>query len=211
MGNLDGALREEMRDVLHVLHHERGSTTVLVTHDQGEAMALADYLVVMRGGRILQGGAPRQVYEEPANLFVAGFVGGRGMNLLPGVRRGEWVQLRDLPLRLRIGEFYHHLHTGARESSEADCFLGIRPEHVLLSEEGAPCVAEHTEALGAYNMLEARAGDSRVCAWMPSGVRFKAGEMLHLTVIPSGCRWFHAESGQALPWKTLEAVCRPIA
>jgi len=207
LGNLDGILREELRDALRVFHNEHGCTTVLVTHDQSEAMALADYLAVMRDGRLIQAGTPRELYEDPVNLFVAGFVGGRGMNILRGVRRGEWVLIRDLSLRLRVGEFYQ---SGRRKSAgEATCYVGIRPEHVLLSEEGATCQAEYTEVLGAYNLLEASAGESRLRVWLPGSVRYRNGEAVRVTFIPSGCRWFDGETGEALPWKTLESVCLP--
>ncbi len=205
LGNLDGALREELRETLRVLHNERGSTTVLVTHDQGEAMALADYLAVMREGRLLQAGTPREVYEDPADLFVAGFVGGRGMNLLRGIRRGEWVTLNDLPLRLRVAGFYQS--GGRKGPGEATYYVGVRPEHVLLSEEGAPCTAEHLEILGSSNQLEAKAGAARVRVWLPGNRRIHGGEAVRLTFIPAGCRWFDGETGVALPWKTLEAVC----
>jgi len=210
LGNLDGGVREVVRDILRVMHNERGSTTVLVTHDQDEAMALADYLVVMRAGRIVQAGTPRQVYEEPSELFVAGFVGTPGMNLLRATRRGEWVQIQDLPLRLRVGEFYHAPSAGGKQvSGEVRCYVGVRPEHVLLSEEGAPCQAVHTETLGSFNLLEARAGESRLKVWLPGNMRFRAGEPVRVTVIPAGCRWFDSETGRALPWKTLESQCLP--
>ena len=129
------------------------------------------------------------------------------MNILRGVRRGEWVLIRDLSLRLRVGEFYQ---SGGRKSSgEATCYVGIRPEHVLLSEEGATCHAEYTEMLGAYNLLEASAGESRLRVWLPGSLRYRNGETVRVTFIPSGCRWFDGETGEAMPWKTLESVCLP--
>jgi multiple sugar transport system ATP-binding protein len=202
LGNLDGAKRLEMRETLRVLHNERESTTVLVTHDQGEAMAVADQIVILRDGRVVQAASPRQVYEFPINLFVAHFVGSPGMNVLRGHRKGEFVTLEALDRRIRVAE----LGTAVtrRMTGETPCYMGVRPEHVLLSEEGALCGALRTEALGTHNILELESNRQRLKVWLPPGIRVPTGDQVGITFIPSGCRWFHGETGDALPWRAWE-------
>ncbi|MEO7425230.1 MAG: ABC transporter ATP-binding protein [Fibrobacteria bacterium] len=204
LGTLDGSMREEMRETLRAVHNRSGATTVLVTHDQEEAMSLADRIAVMRDGRVVQFDHPSNIYDNPADLFVADFVGSPGMNLLSGTRQGEWADLPDLGLRLRVAE-----DAGGVGGPGTACRLGVRPENVLLSETGAPCVVEHTLALGSHNMLSLRIRGGFLKAWIPAGIRFREGETVGITVLPSGCRWFDAGSGIALPWKTLEAACLP--
>ncbi len=204
LGNLDGSQRLEMRETLRVLHNERESTTVLVTHDQAEAMAMADQLVILREGRVVQAAPPRQVYEFPANLFVAHFVGSPGMNVLRGHRKGEFVTLEALDLRIRVAELGTAVQR--RMTGETPCYMGIRPEHVLLSEEGALCGALRTEALGTHNILELEAGRQKLMVWLPPGIRVPGGDQVGVTFIPSGCRWFHGETGEALPWRAWEVA-----
>jgi ABC-type sugar transport system ATPase subunit len=208
LGTLDGSLRARMRETLRGVHNEIGATTIFVTHDQEEAMGLADRIAVMREGKIIQCDSPRALYENPANLFVADFLGSPGMNILPALRSGETARVTGLNLSARLGE-----GTEAREAAEGrgdwPCMLGVRPENVLISDSGAPCVVEHTEILGSHNMLELRLGQGLIKAWMPAGVRFREGETVNVTFMPSGCRWFNGQSGEALPWKTLEVACPP--
>jgi multiple sugar transport system ATP-binding protein len=213
LGSLDGGMREEMRETLRAIHNRSGATTVFVTHDQEEAMGLADRIAVMRDGRVVQFDHPRNIYDNPADLFVADFVGSPGMNVLSGIRQGEWVEIQSLGMRLRVGAGGE---AADRASGPADgdaagsaCRLGVRPESVLLSENGAPCVVEHTQALGSHNMLSLRILGGFLKAWIPAGIRFREGETVGITFLTSGCRWFDGATGLALPWKTLEAVCRP--
>jgi len=241
LGTLDGALREEMRETLRAIHNRSGATTVFVTHDQEEAMGLADRIAVMRDGRVVQFDHPRNIYDSPADLFVADFVGSPGMNILSARREGEWAYLAGLDLVLRVAGEGEGPVAGAAWSGTgggvaaavagAECRLGIRPENVLISETGAPCVVEHTQALGSHNMLSLRLvggggrprndgilrqGDGAphqavgiLKAWLPSGIRFAEGETVGVTFLTSGCRWFDGVTGTALPWRTLEAACLP--
>ncbi|HKP97139.1 MAG TPA: ABC transporter ATP-binding protein [Fibrobacteria bacterium] len=207
LGTLDGSMREEMRETLRAIHNRSGATTVFVTHDQEEAMGLADRIAVMRDGRVVQFDHPRAIYDHPADLFVADFVGSPGMNVLSGRRQGEWVDVPAMGMRLRVagdGET-----AGAPPAADGECRLGVRPENVLLSENGASCVVEHTQALGSHNMLSLRTEAGFLKAWIPAGIRFREGETVRAAFLPSGCRWFDGASGGALPWKTLEAACRP--
>jgi multiple sugar transport system ATP-binding protein len=213
LGTLDGTLRARMRETLRAIHNESGATTLFVTHDQEEAMGLADRIAVMREGRIIQCDSPRALYENPANLFVADFLGSPGMNILPAVRMGEEGRVGGINLSARLAE-----DPDAREASlglssgpngELPCMLGVRPENVVLSESGAACVVEHTEALGSHNLLALRLGDGPgiLKALMPAGVRFREGEKVSVNFMPSGCRWFDRATGEALPWKTMEVAC----
>ncbi len=136
LSNLDAKLRVQMRTSVSRLQRQLGTTTVYVTHDQTEAMTLGDRVVVMRGGVVQQVGAPQVLYERPANLFVAGFIGSPAMNFLPG-------HLADGRLRTALGEI--RLPDRTRRSLEVadaprDVITGVRPEHfedAALVEAGA--------------------------------------------------------------------------
>ena len=128
LSNLDARLREQMRAEIRKLHRELGATSIYVTHDQVEAMTLADRIVAMHGGHIQQVGTPLDLYDRPANLFVAGFIGSPGMNFLKG----------------NIADRHLHLHDGRRvalpeamPATMGEATLGIRPEHVVLSPAGS--------------------------------------------------------------------------
>ncbi len=139
------------------------------------------------------------------------------MNVLRARRQGEWVALAGLDLLLRVSEAGDGEGLTANTAPGGECRLGIRPENVLLSETGAPCVVEHTLALGSYNLLSLRLvegvhgpGEGFLKAWLPAGIRFAEGETVRVTFLPSGCRWFDGgANGASLPWRTLEVQCRP--
>ncbi|WP_313527435.1 sn-glycerol-3-phosphate ABC transporter ATP-binding protein UgpC [Shinella sp.] len=133
LSNLDARLREQMRAEIKKLHGDLRATSIYVTHDQIEAMTLADRIVAMHGGIVQQVGSPLDLYDRPANLFVAGFIGSPGMNFFEGryLVSGDHADLRlrngtTLPIRKREGF----------ESGSA-ATLGIRPEHVILADNGA--------------------------------------------------------------------------
>ena len=115
LSNLDAKLRVEMRAYIAKLHQELGTTTLYVTHDQTEAMTMGDRVAVMRDGKLSQVDTPQALYERPANLFVAGFIGSPAMNLLRGVADEDGVLLGTQRLAVRTA------HRG-------DVILGIRPE-----------------------------------------------------------------------------------
>ena len=224
MGALDGGLREEVRETLRAVHNHSGATTVFVTHDQSEAMSLADRIAVMRDGRLIQYDTPRNIYDSPADLFVADFVGSPGMNILAVRRQGEIIELAGIPIRFRVAAEHGQEKNPAanfavndhRESSQSstDCFLGIRPQNVVITEEGAQGRVEHTQILGSYNLLSVRFGDIVIKAWLPAGIRFGEGESVGVNFLMAGCRWFSKPSetdyGLALPWRTLEVACPPF-
>jgi hypothetical protein len=88
-----------------------------------------------------------------------------------------------------------------------ELWLGARPENVILAEDGAPFVVDRTHVLGPHNLLSLRAGSGLLNAWIPAGMRFREGETVRASLLPSGCRWFGGPGGEALPWNTLEAAC----
>jgi multiple sugar transport system ATP-binding protein len=151
LSNLDAELRVQMRVELSKLHAELGTTMIYVTHDQVEAMTMADRIVVLRDGRIEQAGSPLELYNHPANRFVAGFIGSPKMNFLDARLTGRGtatitvaalggVKL-DLPLRSA------HRIDGDR------LVLGIRPEHLVVADSGVPMQVNLTEQLGGNTVL----------------------------------------------------------
>ena len=139
LSNLDAALRVEMRLEIAKLHHRLKSTMIYVTHDQVEAMTLADRIVVLEFGKIAQVGTPKELYERPANLFVAQFIGSPKMNILPCSTSGGRYSLEGGG-------------SGAYAASKPAVSLGIRPEHISLTEAGqgeASGTVEVVEYLGA--------------------------------------------------------------
>jgi multiple sugar transport system ATP-binding protein len=190
LSNLDAALRVEMRFEIARLHRELGATMIYVTHDQTEAMTLADEIVVLNEGRVEQVGEPLALYERPANLFVAQFIGSPRMNILDCA-----------PLEERAAQFagsgivrFHRATAGAAR-------LGIRPEHVRLVESSAGQVeggVELVENLGADTFLHIDTGASGiVIVRAGAGERRRAGETVALAFPPERCHLFDGD-GQAL-------------
>ena len=133
LSNLDARLREQMRAEIKKLHGDLKATSIYVTHDQIEAMTLADRIVAMHGGVVQQVGSPLELYDRPANLFVAGFIGSPGMNFLDATYEGNAVQLKDGTLV--------SLPEPLKSATAAKVTLGIRPEHVVLSSNPSDMAA----------------------------------------------------------------------
>jgi len=149
LSNLDAALRAQTRVELAHLHRELGSTMIYVTHDQVEAMTLGQKIVVFNGGRIEQVGTPLELYEQPANLFVAGFLGSPRMNFLPAVLAGE--EGATAAVRLSDGSVAEVAADVARARAGAPLTLGVRPEHLrILPEPSAAGGIGATVALVEY-------------------------------------------------------------
>jgi len=155
LSNLDAKLRVEMRTELLRLQRQLGTTAVYVTHDQEEAMTLSDVMVVMRDGLIRQQGKPVDVYEKPADTFVAGFVGSPRMNLIVGHNEGG------------IFTFKNGLYTRVARAASGEATLGVRPEDVILSVdsvEGFPGVVEIIELLGPRAIVALEALGTKLTA-----------------------------------------------
>ena len=153
LSNLDAELRVEMRVEITRLHRELGTTIVYVTHDQVEAMTLADKIVVLKEGRIQQVGAPLSLYDDPQNIFVAGFIGSPTINLLRGGITDGKLSIPSLEtLKLDVSDTI--------TSSMSELIIGLRPQHLKLAKSG-DLEVEFTEALGdiSYIYLKTQSGD----------------------------------------------------
>jgi multiple sugar transport system ATP-binding protein len=149
-----------------------GTTTVYVTHDQIEAMTMADRIVVMRDGRISQVGAPLDLYDRPINTFVAGFIGSPSMNLIAGEVAGD---------RFRAGGVDLPMPAGSGFAQGAKLTYGIRPEHLTLSDSGQPVTVVVVEPTGAEIHLVLRAGDVEMTAVVRERQAFQPGQTLHIS------------------------------
>jgi multiple sugar transport system ATP-binding protein len=198
LSNLDAKLRGTMRLEMKKLHQQLGVTTVFVTHDQIEAMTLADRVVVMNGGHIEQVGTPDEVYHAPASLFVAEFIGAPTMNLVPAERSG--------PNQLRLSESGQVivLPKPIAESASA-LMLGMRPEDVDVAQGAAapgqidmPAVVEVVEPLGADTLVFTRMSGHPVVARVRPDIRPKPGDTVDLRFNLARSHLFDAASGKAL-------------
>ena len=192
LSNLDAELRVATRKELAGLHAELGGTMIYVTHDQVEAMTLADRIVVLQGGRIEQIGTPLDLYNRPDNLFVAGFIGSPRMNLLPGtVARAGVVML---------GEGSHEIvcETGALAPG-ATVTLGVRPEHLSLAENaGLPLTIDLVERLGGESYLYgASPGLPQITLKLDGQSGHQRGETVFLA-LPCAQLHLFDETGQAV-------------
>ena len=196
LSNLDASLRVQMRVELARLHRELKTTMIYVTHDQVEAMTLGERIVVINGGRIEQVGTPHQLYNQPANLFVAGFLGAPKMNFLPGVivRAHSGGALVELP----GGALVELLVDAGRASVGDKVTVGARPEHMPLQREGANLVellVGHVEYLGDQSVAYATmGGDTALVAVRqpPDGEPLRAGMTIHAHLPPGRCHLFDA-------------------
>ncbi len=190
LSNLDAKLRVQMRHEIRQLQARLGTTGIYVTHDQVEAMTLGDRLVVMNEGRIEQVGTPLEVYERPASLFVAGFIGSPPMNSFDA-RLGEdrasvLVDGVRLPLAAPLAA-----------APGAAVVAGMRPEHLQSVADGPLTVAvDWVEMLGADTIAHGRiAGGTRICVRLPGGTVVAEGDRLPLAVPPARLHVFDPESG----------------
>jgi multiple sugar transport system ATP-binding protein len=175
LSNLDAELRVKMRGELIALHQRLGSTMIYVTHDQVEAMTMADQIVVLNEGRIEQVGTPVELYAQPRNLFVAHFIGAPPMNTLKGTirRAGNGVAVEASGATIPLPGRSIDLPDGASVT------IGIRPEHAELGDGPFPVTAETTEVLGSETIVHARDGGGNDFALALRGIsRVKAGDRL---------------------------------
>ncbi|CAD5369220.1 glycerol-3-phosphate transporter subunit; ATP-binding component of ABC superfamily [Rubrivivax sp. A210] len=187
LSNLDAKLRAQTRLEIQKLHRELGVTSLFVTHDQVEAMTLAERMIVMNGGRIEQIGTPEQVYGTPASTFVAGFIGSPPMNLLAGTATGASFAVAGATLALP-----------AAAPRDGALTLGLRPEHVALDPAGPwPLQVEMLEMLGAERLVYGLLGGT-LCTLRIEGtlVPPKVGETVRINAEPRHLHWFDAASGQ---------------
>ncbi len=192
LSNLDQQLRVQMRSELKDLHLRLGATMIYVTHDQGEAMTLSDTIAVMSGGRIEQLGAPRALYERPANLFVARFLGEPGMNVFEGTLDAGGFAAAGIALAPPPS-------LAAR--SGLVC-AGIRPEDLVPAPASTAAIrgrARTVEFLGARALLRLDVAGQVVTAFVPLDAAIAPGDEVGLApTAPQRVRWFDAASGAAI-------------
>jgi len=184
LSNLDAKLRVQMRTEIKQLHQRLKTTTVFVTHDQIEAMTLADRIVVMQNGYIEQIGTPLELYDNPANEFVATFIGAPSMNLLSGnLDNGQ----------VKVGK---QQYSGPDGNGSVN--VGIRPEHLLLSNEGLAMTVNVVEPTGSETMVFLDFGGQAVVAVFRERHNFDPGQTIYLQPDPKHLHIFNAEDGKRL-------------
>jgi multiple sugar transport system ATP-binding protein len=188
LSNLDAKLRVQMRTEIKELHQRLKTTTIFVTHDQIEAMTMADRIVVMHDGIIEQIGTPLELYDSPRNLFVAGFIGSPAMNFLKGAAKGDGsieVEGARLPVAGR-----HSVADGQ------PVVYGIRPEHLELANDGFPAKVAVIEPTGSETMVVVRLGETEVVALFRERHNFAPGQTVHLRPRVEQVHLFDSDSGQ---------------
>ena len=176
LSNLDAKLRVQMRAEVKELHQRLKTTTIYVTHDQIEAMTMADRIVVMHDGVVEQIGAPLELYDNPANQFVATFIGSPSMNLIPGAialtdGRADFVAETGTSLPLPASRNLPHGQPAV---------YGVRPEHFAISDDGIPVTVAVVEPTGSETQLVARLGDKPIVATFRDRVRLEPGQTIRL-------------------------------
>jgi multiple sugar transport system ATP-binding protein len=187
IGALDAKLREEMRTELKRLHIENDSTTVYVTHDQIEAMALADRIAIMNDGVLQQDGTPTDVYQRPANLFVAQFIGSPAMNVFEGTFKNDSVEA--------LGAYWP-CEVKAREGQRVA--YGIRPEHLRLEPGGITGQIEVVEPMGAETEILVKVGGQTLNMMTHGRASVGPGERVSLAPQPSQAHLFDAATGRRI-------------
>jgi multiple sugar transport system ATP-binding protein len=176
LSNLDAKLRVQMRAEIKELHQRLNTTTVYVTHDQIEAMTLADRIVVMHDGIIEQMGTPLELYDNPNSLFVAGFIGSPPMNFVPGI-----VQGGDLPSLKTADGVSLPLPTGLKTLTVGrEVIFGFRPQHLTIDPAGIPTQVVVVEPTGSETQLNGRVGSHVVTAIFHDRIDLNPGETVNL-------------------------------
>ena len=191
LSNLDAKLRVKMRGEIKRLHQRLGKTMIYVTHDQTEAMTMADKIVVLNGGRIEQAGAPLELYNNPANLFVASFIGSPEMNLFDARYHGG----TDVPVKggqtLPLG--------GALDiPGGTEIVYGVRPQHITLGEAGVPARVLVVEPTGDAQEVLARIGEEDISVVVRDHAPLRPDETIHLVIDPAKLFVFDKATGLRL-------------
>jgi multiple sugar transport system ATP-binding protein len=206
LSNLDAKLRVDMRTEIKKLHQRLKATIVYVTHDQIEAMTMANKIAVMKDGVVQQFGPPEEIYERPANTFVATFMGSPQMNLLPGRAGRGIVMIEGCDIALQIPPGTVQPEPGAK------VLLGIRPEDVVLSASNSMArqtlsmIVEVVEPTGPDILVELRLNQHRLMARLPAGAPVKAGAVASFDINLAKAVLFDEVSGRAFEQSAAPAV-----
>ncbi len=196
LSNLDAKLRAQVRAEIKALSQELKTTMVFVTHDQIEAMTMADRIVVLQSGTVQQYDTPEAVYERPSNQFVAGFIGSPTMNFFPVKLRGDTAVLAEAGPQIPLDEA-----SRARLSRSGSAVLGVRPEHFAVARdpaEGVPVTVKLVEPLGSDTLIHFDLADASAIARVDPELRPKVGDHLSLRPQPGKMHLFESQSGRVL-------------
>ena len=186
LSNLDAKLRHEMRVEIRALQRRLGMTVIYVTHDQTEAMSMADKVILMREGRIEQEGPPDLLYSRPATEFAAQFIGSPPMNIL------------ELTADFPFDSFPSLAGYRSAGTARAAAKIGVRPEDLELSASGIPVELVSADYLGADSVVSARFGDEMILVRRPGHIRVKEGEQAHLSCPAESLHVFDAQTGKRI-------------
>jgi len=192
LSNLDAKLRVHTRTELKTLQRDLGTTMVFVTHDQAEAMSLANRIAVLSAGELQQIGTPDEVYDHPANVFVAEFIGSPPMNLLEATRDGQDLVVAGgwrLPAPKRDGTI---------NGANGELTVGLRPEGVEIVADGHPAEVVTVEPFGSEVIIDVRINDASLKVRAAPDVRPAAGSTVGLRADPAAVRVFDRSSGAAV-------------
>ena len=193
LSNLDAKLRVQMRAEIKELHQRLKTTTIYVTHDQVEAMTMADRIVVMNAGVVEQAGTPLQLYDKPANMFVASFIGSPSMNLLKGRLKGGAKPGFETEDGIKLP-----LATAPAGSDGMPAVYGIRPENLHLANKGVEVEATVIEPMGSETQLFSKLGNQKCIGLFRQRLTVKPGQKLHLQPDLEAVHLFNAETGARL-------------
>ena len=189
LSNLDAKLRVQMRAEIKALHQRIGTTTIYVTHDQIEAMTMADKIVVLHGGLIEQVGAPLDLYDRPANLFVAGFIGSPAMNLIDGrIEEGAFRSDKGLVLPLAAD-------TPVAELGGRPLVYGIRPEHIRADVAGIKGLVEIVEGTGSEIFAKLDCAGNTISCLFRERLNIRFGDTIGIAIDPKDVHLFDKTTG----------------
>lgn len=192
LSNLDAKLRVQMRTQIKLLHARLKTTLVYVTHDQVEAMTMADKIVVMNEGLVEQTGAPLELYDKPVNIFVAGFIGSPSMNLFNASINSNSINLGSagsIPIT-----------RNTTSENNLDITLGIRPSHMDISKngEGLKFQIDVIEPTGADSLVYGRINDTECCVQTSERLNLKSGEIIHILPNEDNLHFFDNQSNERI-------------
>ena len=192
LSNLDAKLRVQMRTQIKLLHARLKTTLVYVTHDQVEAMTMADKIVVMNEGLVEQTGAPLELYDKPVNIFVAGFIGSPSMNLLNASINSNSINLGSagsIPITRKT-----------TSENNLDITLGIRPSHMDISKngEGLKFQIDVIEPTGADSLVYGKINDTECCVQTSERLNLKSGEIIHILPNEDNLHFFDNQSNERI-------------
>ena len=197
LSNLDAKLRVDMRTEIKLMHQKLGRTTIYVTHDQIEALTLASRIVLLKDGVIQQIGTPDEIYNNPTNLFVAGFIGSPSMNFIPVKVKNE----NTSQVTIQMTEQYHVTFSSPKNLYTDQVILGVRPEHFFIVQNQETsnenfvyleCFIDLVEMAGADTYILFKIGDQEVTASICSMIKVKEGEKLTLAFDVNRIQFFDA-------------------